>query len=209
MFLYFYKKGNYSKFINHSCTPNATLQIWNSETAVKNPFKKGKTLGFHFTFHDFATASEIKSNGLSNVLTEKDWMKTARMSPGLALSYTKGISDNLDIMTRFGGSILRYPVPGSAKPVTDKLLMEADVNLNIKLLTDQYTVVPYFSIGAGASTWGGYGSAYIPMGVGLQVHLAENTHLLFQSQYRAPVTTNNGARHLFWGMGITSDIGKK
>jgi hypothetical protein len=42
MFLYFYKKGNYSKFINHSCTPNATLQIWNSETAVKNPFKKGR-----------------------------------------------------------------------------------------------------------------------------------------------------------------------
>jgi hypothetical protein len=196
------------KLILTSLVLVSALNVWAQNSPVKNSLKKGKTLGFHFTFHDFATASELKSDGLSAVLTEKDWMKTSRMNPGVAFSYSNGISENLDIMTRLGGSILKYPVPGKSSSSSDKLLMEADVNLNIKLLTDAYTVVPYFSVGVGASTWGGYGKAYIPMGVGLQVHLAEKTHLLFQTQYRAPVTTSNGARHLFWGMGITSDIGK-
>ncbi len=209
IFVTIQKLSDMRKLILCSLFLLSASSLWAQSTAAKNTLKKGKTLGFSFTFHDFATASELKSDGLSSVLTDKDWMKTARMTPGLALSYTSGISDHLDVMTRFGGAILKYPVPGRAKPTSDKLLMEVDVNLNIKLLTDAYTVVPYFSVGAGASTWGGYATAYIPMGAGLQIRLAESTHILLQSQYRAPVTTNNGARHMFWGMGITSNIGKK
>lgn len=174
--------------------------------APKNQFKKGKVFGVHFTFHDFQTASEIKSIGLAAVLPQNNWYKTSRLSPGLALSHTEGLSDHIDIMARVGGSILSYPVPERSS-TRDKLLLEADVNLNIKLLTDKYFVTPYLSVGAGGSTWGGYASAYLPLGAGVQINMSNQSFIFLQSQYRAPVTTNNGASHLFWGVGFAGNIG--
>jgi hypothetical protein len=38
------------------------------------------------------------------------------MNPGLALSYTKGLSNNIDLMTRIGGSLMKYPIPNKPEP---------------------------------------------------------------------------------------------
>jgi hypothetical protein len=178
-----------------------------AQTPAKDQYKKSKVLGVHFTTHDFATASDIKANGLSNVLTKSGWSSMSTKSAGLAVSYITGLSNNLDLMTRVGGSVLTYPVPDK-KALVDKLLLEADVNLNIKLIPDNFLVVPYLSLGAGASSWGGYLSAYMPLGAGLQVNLSDESFIFLQSQYRAPITTNNGASHIFWGVGFAANLSK-
>lgn len=178
-----------------------------AQTPAKNQYKKAKVFGVHFTSHDFATASDIKSNGLSNVLTKSGWSSMSNKSAGLAVSLTSGLSNNLDLMTRFGGSVLSYPVPDKAALI-DKLMLEADVNLNVKLIPDNYVVVPYLSVGAGASMWSGYLAAYMPLGAGLQVNLSNGSFIYLQSQFRAPVTTNNGASHIFWGVGFAANISK-
>lgn len=176
-----------------------------AQVPSKNQFKKGKILGVHFTAHDFATAADIKSNGLSNVLTRKNWSSVDTKSAGLAVSYTQGISNNLDVMASVGTSKLFYPIPGKTN-VAEKYLFEADVNLNLKLIPDNFVVVPYLSVGAGASTWGGYMMAYMPLGAGLQVKLGPDTFIQLRSQYRAPITTNNGASNVFWGIGFAGSI---
>ena len=179
------------------------------DPAPKTSYKKGQLLGVHFTLHDFQTAADIKEKGLSEVLEAGQWYKTSRMNPGLALSYTKGLSENIDFMARLGGTLLKYPIPGKTAPANDKLLLEADANINLKLLTDRYLISPYISAGFGASAWGGYFGSYIPTGLGLQMNFFEETYLFIQAQYRVPVTTGTTARHLFYGFGIAGNIGKK
>ncbi len=182
---------------------------FSQEVPVKNQYKKGKLLGIHFTFHDFETAADLKARGLSAVLNEKQWYKTSRMNPGVAISYTQGLTDNVDFMVRLGGSFLAYPLPDKPVPLNDKLLLESDANINIKLLSDNYWVSPYISAGVGASTWNGYFGAYIPTGLGLQVNFFDATYLFLQAQYRIPVASNTTASHLFYGFGIAGNIGKK
>ncbi len=176
---------------------------------VKNPNKKGKALGVHFTLHDFETAADLKSMGLSEVLQEGEWYKMGRMNPGMALSYTQGLTDNIDIMGRLGGAVLSYPISGRPTNSNNSFYLEGDVNANFKLLSDRYWVSPYISAGLGLHSWGGYVGAYTPVGLGMQVNFFDETYLLLQAQYRFPIISGTTTRHLFYGIGLAGNIGKK
>ena len=177
--------------------------------SVTRSYKKGQVLGVHFTLHDFQTAAEIRKNGLSEVLEAGQWYKTGRMNPGLAISYTRGLTDNIDFMGRLGGSLLKYPVPNKPTSVNDKLYMEADGNINLKLLSDRYWVSPFISAGLGVHVWNGYFGSYIPTGLGLQTNIFDEAFVFLQAQYRIPITTATTARHLFYSFGLGGSIGKK
>jgi outer membrane protein OmpA-like peptidoglycan-associated protein len=176
----------------------------------KYPYKKKATLGVHYTLHDFATGLALKNSSLSDVLNEGDWKDVKQMNPGFAVSFTKGLSDHIDVMSRLGFSYLEYPRPGTTTGINSnsKSLFEGDVNLNIKLLSDKYWVSPFLSVGAGASTWGGYWGAYFPAGVGLQVSIYQQVYAFVQSQYRLPLSSNTN-NHVFHSFGLAATIAKK
>ena len=177
--------------------------------SVTRSYKKGQVLGVHFTLHDFQTAAEIRKNGLSEVLEAGQWYKTGRMNPGLAISYITGLNENIDFMGRLGGSLLKYPVPNKPASVNDKIYIEADASVNLKLLSDRYWVSPFISAGLGAHAWNGYFGSYIPTGLGLQANFFDEAFLFLQAQYRIPITSGTTARHLFYSFGLGGSIGKK
>jgi len=102
----------------------------------------------------------------------------------------QGLTNNIDFMGRLTTTLLAYPLrnPETMRYV-DKLHMELDVNTNIKLLTDNYFLVPYVQVGAGAAMTNTTFLAYIPLGVGLQAHLGDDVFLQINSNYRVPVTS--------------------
>ncbi|MEP7142845.1 MAG: OmpA family protein [Ferruginibacter sp.] len=170
--------------------------------------KKLPALGVHFFFDDFQTAAELRSDGLASVIKSKNWSKTKRMTPGLAISYMQGLSKNLDFIATASGSFVDYPVPG--KPGLDNTKFLADITAvaNLKLLTDKHTISPYLSVGAGVSKYSGYYGAFIPTGIGLQFNIFNEAFLLINSQYRIPVT-ENVAYHLYHSIGFAGNITKK
>ena len=174
----------------------------------KDKYKKGRVISVHYTLHDFQTAADMKANGLSQVLLDKQWYKTGHMKGGFAISDTRGLTPNIDLMYRLGISSMEYPVPDKNVVDKKKLYLESDINLNFKLLTDNYMFSPYISIGAGASQWNGYYGAYAPVGLGIQGHFGK-VWVFLQSQYRFSITSNV-ANHIFWGMGLGMSLpGKK
>ncbi len=176
------------------------------ENAVKNPYKKRPAFGFAFTFHDFQTAQDLKNTSLNQVLKDKQWYKTGRMSPGLALSYFQGLTDHLDFMGRLGGTFVSYPIPNKISSGNDKLLAELDANVNAKLLSDKYWVSPYLTAGVGGSHWNGYFGAYVPLGLGIQVNLLDQAFININAQYRVAVTDATAANHLFYSFGIAGSL---
>jgi outer membrane protein OmpA-like peptidoglycan-associated protein len=134
------------------------------------------------------------------------------MNPGLALQYMEGLSEHVDFMGNLSGSFAKFPfayTSGVAPATDNKFLLEASANINIKLLTDKYFVVPYFTLGLGASMYSGtYFAAYMPTGLGLQFNLGEGTfvHTLFG--YNAKVS-NLAINHLNYSIGIGSPITDK
>lgn len=175
---------------------------------------KRPSLSINFFLKDFATPDLISSSSITTVFENKQWTKMKDMSPGLNVQYFQGLTDHLDFMAGLGGSFLKYPFlykSGVQTPVQDKFLLEADANVNLKLLTDKYFMVPYLSAGIGASMYAGsYFGAYIPVGTGLQFNLGEGNFINLQYSYHLGVSdlTNYNFQY---SLGFASPIapGKK
>ena len=173
----------------------------------QNEYKKASGIGIHFIFDDFKTASDIRANGLSGVLRAKQWNKLNRMNPGIAISYLKGLSNHVDFVSTLSGSFTDYPVPDKISNGNQNFLLEAAATANVKLLTDKYFINPFITAGIGASKYQGYYGAFIPLGLGLQFKLADNTFILLNSQYRIAATENT-AYHFYHSLGFAETFNK-
>ncbi len=162
-----------------------------------NNYKKRPSLGVNFLMKDFKTPAAIKATSLSNVLNDKKWTALKDMSPGLTINYVEGLNNNIDFMAGMNLSFVDYPFKANTATPTgqDKFLVELDANLNFKLLTDNYFLVPYISTGLGVSMYDlKHFAAYFPIGAGLQFNLGSETFLNLQFRNNVGVTdlaTNN------------------
>ena len=167
-------------------------------------------IGVGFILNDFTTAERIRSTSLSTVLNNKQWAKVKEMSPGIAISYFKGLRKHIDFAGTLAGSFVSYSLPGRPDNSDDKFLLEADVSLNLKMVSERYWVQPYLIAGVGAQMYGGtYFGAFIPTGLGLKVNLYDDTHFFVTSQYRIPVTAESVEYRFLYQFGVAGRIGKK
>lgn len=175
-------------------------------------YKKRPTLSVNFLLKDMKTADLIDHSSLASVLNNGQWTNIRDMAPGLGLSYFQGLTEHIDFMGTLGGSYVKYPFSyksGVTPPANTRFLLEASANLNFKLLTDKYFMVPYFSLGLGASMYAGtYYMAHMPTALGLQFNLGENTFLTTQFGYNAKIS-NLATNHLTYSLGMASPIKEK
>ena len=105
------------------------------------------------------------------------------------LQYFKGITQHLDLMVNLDFASLKYPFYTSSKigiPKTNEMYTALDASVNYKLLTDENKLVPYLSAGLGvASINNAYYTAYLPVGLGLQIKAKQGSFINILSTYRA------------------------
>ncbi len=175
-------------------------------------YKKRSSLGIAFFLNDMFTAHRVSKTSLSNVLQNKQWTKTTDMTPGLSIQYFEGLDEHIDFMATLNGTYSKYPFypkSGVAPSTRTRFLMEADANVNLKLLTDKYTFVPYLTLGVGASMYGGtYFAAQGNTGLGLQVNLGNETFINTQLLYR-PAISSLAVNHLAYSIGLASPLKDK
>lgn len=165
-------------------------------------------LGVSFTLTDFVSPSRIRSTSLAHVLGQRQMAEFRDMTPGLAITYFKGLTKHIDFAGTLGGSYLKYPMPNKTF-FNDNFLLTGDVQLNFKMTTEKYWVQPYITGGIGAQAYQGYFGSYLPMGLGLKINLFDEAHIFITSQYRVPVTKETSNYHLFHSIGIAGTLGKK
>ena len=165
-------------------------------------------LSIHFLLHDFQTATNIRNSSLSSVLANKQFGKVKDMSPGLAISYSEGLSNNFDFSVTLAGSFLDYPRENASSSGSDKFLLEADASIRGKMFSDKYWFTPYLQAGLGASKFKGYYGAFVPLGAGLQLNFFDEAFLMINSQYRVPIT-ESASYHFYHSIGLAGNIGRK
>ncbi|RYZ22826.1 MAG: hypothetical protein EOP49_46400, partial [Sphingobacteriales bacterium] len=171
----------------------------------QNDYRKLPSIGVQFLFQDFQGAEDLRSKSLLQVIRDNEIYKTRRMSPGIGFSYLEGVSNHIDLNVNLAGSFTRYPVPEKPLPASDKLLLEAAFTANIKLLSDRHFFTPFLIGGIGASKYGPYYAAFMPVGLGLQFKLARDFFFQTNSQYRIPVT-GSAEYHLMHSFGIVAPL---
>ena len=166
-------------------------------------------IGISFMLTDFQTANRIRTTSLAQVLRDKKWAKFKDMSPGLVVTYFKGIHKHIDFAGSLGGTFVDYPFPNKVSSSSDKLLLQADATLNFKMVSEKFWVQPYIIAGVSGHKWGGYYGATLPLGLGMKVNFFDEAHLFITSQYRVPVTSETSNYHFQHQIGIAGAIGKK
>lgn len=153
-------------------------------------------VGVHLLFNAFSYQDSVHAPGKYNYVRA-----------GIALSYWKGFTPHTDLAINLAGSFLAFP--GINKREGDKqLLLEGDISIREKLLAGRRLFNPFLQAGLGFSRFTNYYGSYVPAGIGLQVTLPGEVFLLFQTQYRAPLTSNE-AGHFYGSVGIAGIIGRK
>lgn len=185
-----------------------TILLVVSVSAQSNDYRRPASIGLSFFVNDFTTAAQIKKDGLGSVLRNKDLFRSRRLNAGIALNYLKGLSNQVDFVGTLGGSFVDYPVPNLPPTGRNRFLTEATANLNIKLLNDNYCVVPYADFGVGVSKYTSHYAAFAPIGIGFQINLAEEVFFTLNSQYRLPIT-EAAASYLFHSLTFYGVLGKK
>jgi hypothetical protein len=180
----------------------------NNVTVRNTDYVRKPALGISFIFNDYKTAQLIQNSSLSSVLNNKQFSKIKQMSPGIALSYFKGLSNNVDFAGTLAGSFVENAVPDKVS-TSSSFLLEGDASVNLKMLSDKYIFSPYLSAGVGASTYKGYYGAFIPVGGGIKFNLFDEAAIFVNAKYHAPVTTGTSARHFVFGLGIAGTLGSK
>ncbi len=172
-------------------------------------YKKRPSIGFHFQLQDVTTPGLIGAGSLSSVFTNNQWTKIKDLDPGMSFQYIEGLNEYVDLQVSIGAASVRYPFrsrSGVAVPTAKRLLLETDVAINVKMLKDKYFVVPYFTIGAGASMYGGtYFATYAPIGLGMQFKLGNDNFLTTNFVHRTAMSTL-ASNHFTYNIGVVSPI---
>ncbi|MFM9908797.1 MAG: hypothetical protein ACKVOW_05595 [Chitinophagaceae bacterium] len=181
----------------------SVIAIGQNDDAVQKP-----TFGIQFFFNDFKSAANLRANSLGTVIKNKEFGKIKDMSPGLALTFIKGITRQFDFTSSLAVSYLDYPVQNKPQFGRDLLLLEADFSVRGKLISNKSLLNPYLQAGLGASKYKNYYGTFLPVGMGMQVNLFNEAYLLVNAQYRFPITETTN-HHFWFGIGIAGNIGKK
>lgn len=182
-----------------------------SATAQTTPisYKKRPSIGFHFQLQDVTTPALIGAGSASSVITNNQWAKIKDLDPGMSFQYIEGLNEYVDLQVSIGAASVRYPFrakSGIAVPSAKRLLLETDVAINVKMLKDKYFMVPYFTIGAGASLYGGtYFATYAPIGLGMQFKLGNDNFLTTNFVHRTAMSAL-ATNHFTYNIGIVSPI---
>ena len=185
--------------------PNCFAQTTTSTTTSKN--LRPVAIGVSFSLNDFATADRIRTTTLSSVIRNKERAKFNEMPVGLALSYFKGLTNNIDFAGTLSGVFVDLALEDRTTS-GDAFLVQADASLNLKLLNENYFMTPYATIGVGASKYKKQFGAFIPTGLGLKFNFFNEAALFINSQYRIPVTSDTYNYNFFHSIGIAGNIGK-
>ncbi|MCX6316941.1 MAG: OmpA family protein [Bacteroidetes bacterium] len=167
-----------------------------------------KTLGINFFVNDFATPDRIRTTSLSKVLADRSFAKLRDMTPGISITYSKGISKHVDWAGTLGGSFIKYPMPNKAFS-DNELLLEGSANLHLKMVSDKYWFQPYINLGVSAHKYKVYYGATMPLGLGLKIRFLDEAYMVVNSTYRVPLTTETANYHFQHSIGFAGRLGKK
>lgn len=184
------------------------LVFFFQDSSAQTQTIREKSLGVTFFMNDFITPQRIRTSSLGAVLRDKKRAKFKDMSPGVAITYLKGFTSQIDFSSSLGASFVNMPLPNRTFN-EDKFLLEADAMANFKLLHEKAKVNPYFIAGIGGSRYSNFYGAFIPLGGGIKFNFFDETQFHLQFQYRVPVTTEANNYHFQFSFGISDLLGEK
>jgi OOP family OmpA-OmpF porin len=179
-----------------------------SATAQSSASSKPTSIGISFLFFDYETPNRMRRSSFRQVLKDGDWAHLNEMSPGLAITYFKGLHPHIDFASTLSGAFADNALPGETDN-ENAFVVQADATLQFNMLSNRYMVTPYLIAGVGASKFKEYYGAFMPLGGGVKINFFNEAAFFVNGKYHLPVNTNTVNPHFIFSIGIAGIISKK
>ncbi|MES1224485.1 MAG: OmpA family protein [Bacteroidota bacterium] len=173
--------------------------------------QKKSAIGFSFNLTDFQTPTDIKNTSLHDVLKSGDWHKGSRLDPGFSIAYWKGLTKKLDVSARYNGVFGSNSFDNlTNNPNTLSYFNELEVALHARALKQSAVVNPFLTAGIGAGNyWEKFGVAgYAPLGVGLEINIANEAFVHILANYRLSFEEKKLPSNMFYSLGVSQNLSK-
>ena len=187
------------------------LTVLSAFTLLSFGQKKPSAIGFSFNLIDFQTPTDIKNTSLHDVLKKGDWHKGSRLDPSFSLVYWKGLTRHLDVSARYNGVFGSNTLSGlTNKDNLQDYYNELEAALHARALKSTAVVNPFLTAGIGVGNyWKSFGLApYAPLGVGLEINIANEAFIHILANYRLSFDDKKLPNNLFYSLGVSQSIGK-
>jgi outer membrane protein OmpA-like peptidoglycan-associated protein len=170
--------------------------------------KKLPTIGLHFFYNDFVTPALIKSNGLGDVLKNKQWNRPQKMEGGFGIDYLHGLTKNIDAVGTFNASWVNYLLPNSTLYGSSNFLLDINAGVHLKMLSDKHVFNPFLIAKAGYTSYKNINGFSLLPGAGLQMNVFNEAFILTTIEYRYALS-NSLSNQFYYSIGIATSIFKK
>ncbi|HVZ56187.1 MAG TPA: OmpA family protein [Chitinophagaceae bacterium] len=172
--------------------------------------QKKSAIGFSFNFSDFQTPTEIHQTSLGAVLGNGHWNQRARLDPGFSVTYWRTLTGKLDVSARYNalfGSNSLASLTSDPVNLSD-YFSELEASVHARAWPDRKLINPFLSAGLGLGNyWKDFRLAgYMPVGVGIQVNIADEAYVHLQANDRISFSTNRLPNNLFYSLSISQTI---
>lgn len=150
--------------------------------------KKGNAIGFSANLVDF-----------SGKLPE-----VGKLDPGFSVMYWQGITNKIDYSIRYNGLFSDY---SKRNATTGGYINEFEAALHARPINDNHLLAPFATAGIGVGAYGGgYWATYVPVGIGLQLNMADEGYIFLQGNYRISLNYPNLDNNTMFSLGFTQTI---
>jgi len=156
------------------------------------------TLGIHFVVNDYFFRGSFKTYYNSSI---------TKLSPGLALSFTKGISKHFDWTVTGYGTFADSVLKNTRAYGERSFFADANFSIRAKMFSNTKAVQPFLQAGLGISRYKTITELGVPFGAGLQANIFRGGYLILQTKYNLPLGSAF-TDYFSHSLGIATTIGK-
>ena len=174
------------------------LFSWVDVSAQQRESIQKPTLGIHFVVNDYFFRGSFKTYYNSSI---------TKLSPGVAFSFTKGLSKHFDWTVTGYGTFADSVLKNTRAYGEKSFFADANVSLRAKLFSNTKAVQPFIQAGLGVSRYKTITEMGLPLGAGLQANVFRGGYLILQTKYNLPLGSAF-TDYFSHSLGIAATIGK-
>ncbi|HET9278099.1 MAG TPA: hypothetical protein VFN95_07920, partial [Flavitalea sp.] len=148
------------------------LFSWIDTSAQQRESIQEPTLGIHFVVNDYFFRGSFKTYYNSSI---------TKLSPGVAFSFTKGLSKHFDWTVTGYGTFADSVLKNTRAYGEKSFFADANLSIRAKLFSNTKAVQPFIQAGLGVSRYKTLTEMGIPLGAGLQANVFRGGYLILQT----------------------------
>lgn len=151
---------------------------------------KKSFIGISINAVDFSTGAKVQAGTIGSVLNNRKWGQFDDATKTIGVQYSSNLNNQIDVVSNLDLSITRTPFnPNTTVRSDEGIYASIESGINYKMFEKESFINPYVAVGLGIRSYALRNfTAYLPVGVGLQIKACKESFFRLSTGYNAKMS---------------------